>query len=59
MLKQARINNCRSFKGVVKIHRIMNERAVSISHESDIKALYPNFAAFKLIFQKLYCEKIP
>ena len=37
----------------------MNERAVSISHESDIKALYPNFAAFKLIFQKLYCEKIP
>ena len=40
-LKQARrIHSCWSSKGVVKIQRTMNERAISISHESDIKALY-------------------
>ena len=41
-LKRARIHSCWSSKGVVKIRRTMNERAISISHESDIKALYPD-----------------
>ena len=43
-LKQARrIHSCWSSKIVVKIHRTMNDRPISISHESDIKALYPDF----------------
>ena len=42
-LKQTRrIPSCWSSK-VVKIHRTMNARAKSIRHESDIKALYPDF----------------
>ena len=43
-LKRARkIHSCWSSKGVVKIHRTMNERAITISHKSDIKVLYPDF----------------
>ena len=42
-LKQARrIHSCWSSKGVVKIRRTMNA-AISISHEFDSKALYPDF----------------
>ena len=37
------LHSCWSSKGVVKICRTMYERVISISHESDVKALHPDF----------------
>ena len=43
-LKRARlIHSCWSSKGVVKIRRTMNERALSIDSEKDLTVLYPDF----------------
>ena len=43
-LKRARlIHSCWSSKGVVKIRRTMNERALSIDSEKDLTMLYPDF----------------
>ena len=43
-LKRARrIHSCWRSKRALKIHRAMNDRAIIISRESDIKALYPDF----------------
>ena len=43
-LKRGRlIHGCWSSKGVVKIRRIMNERALSIDSEKDLTVLYPDF----------------
>ena len=43
-LKRAgRINSTWSTKGVIKLRRTMNERAISIEDEIDISDLYPDF----------------
>ena len=44
-LKRAgRINSTWSTKGVIKLRRTMNERAISIEDEIELSDLYPDFA---------------
>ena len=43
-LKRAgRINSTWSTKGVIKLRRTMNERAISIEDEIELSDLYPDF----------------
>ena len=43
-LKRARkIHNSWSNKGIIEFRRTMNERPISVDHESEIKTLYPDF----------------
>ena len=43
-LKRAsKIHSSWSFKGIVKLRRTMNERSISIMHDSDTTDLYPDF----------------
>ena len=43
-LKRAsKIHSSWSSKGIVKLRRTMNERPISIMHDSDITDLYPDF----------------
>ena len=43
-LKRAKkIHNFWSNKEIIKFRRTMNERPISVDHESEIKALYPGF----------------
>ena len=43
-LKRAKkIHNSWSDKEIIKFKRTMNERPISVDHEFDIKALYPDF----------------
>ena len=43
-LKRAKkIHNSWSSKRITKFRRTMNERPISVDHESEIKALYPDF----------------
>ena len=44
-LKRAgRINSTWSTKGIIKLRRTMNERAISIEDEIELSYLYPDFA---------------
>ena len=41
--KASKIHRSWSSKGIVKLRRTMNERPISIMHDSDITDLYPDF----------------
>ena len=38
-----KIHSCWSAKDIVKIRRTMNERPITITHDTDITSLYPDF----------------
>ena len=41
--KAKKIYNCWTSKRTIKLKRTINERSISIDHESEIKSLYPDF----------------
>ena len=41
--KAKKIHNSLSNKGTIKFRRTVNERPISVDHESEIKVLYPDF----------------